>query len=134
MRSKSHTHDLFAESGKKRPRGRPPREQLQVPTVVVDAVTRACWWPKGYGCSDQAGRLMDALALACLRQREPGHIPPADAPRHDCLAALVQSVAVLKLVGVGTPGTTYGNAIDRAFANASRFLAKTATKAREQSR
>lgn len=101
----------------------PPATVRTVDPSVVAAVARFSWWPIGPGCGGEAGREMDNLAKHILRA-DPNFTPPTDPLRWSCDEAIVAIVDVMRLIGTGSPGVSYGKDIDKAFNKAVKYLAK----------
>lgn len=116
--------DLFAKPTRRTTRkSTPPAPVRKIDPAVVAAVARFSWWPLGPGCGGQAGREMVALATRVLRS-DPDFRPPLDPHRTSCDEALIAIVDVMRLIGAGQAGISFGPEIDKAFANAIKFTAK----------
>lgn len=128
--------DLFADQTKKRSRGRPARTPLLVNPEIAREIRRIAWRPTGESCRGEGGAVLDSLAGAVLRQNPAAgivHEPaPADPEQIDCTDAVRWMVNLLRLIGLGAPGTTHGDDLDRKFKNACAYLQRETAKARKR--
>lgn len=100
-----------------------PAPVQKIDPAVVAAVANFTWWPTGPGCGGEAGRVMTALAMPVIRS-DSNFRPPLSPLRTDCEQAVLATVTIMRLIGASQPGVSFGPAIDKAFANATRFIAR----------
>ena len=66
---------------------------------------------------------MTALALPVIRS-DVEFRPPLSPLRTDCEQAVLACVQIMRLIGAGQPGVSFGPVIDKVFTKAVKFLAK----------
>lgn len=66
---------------------------------------------------------MTALALPVIRS-DVEFRPPLSPLQTDCEQAVLACVQIMRLIGSGHPGVSFGPVIDKAFTKAVKFLAK----------